>query len=191
MGRRSTFSDDDVFAAVGRMLVRDGEVRMQSVVEETGVSVGSLYHRFGSREGLLARAWLDTLAAFHARFLAALDHPGDVPGLAAALETPRFCRDEPDKALILVCCRRSELMSDNTPEALQAELATANDRVMAAIDAFCRRTGLPLEIARLGLIGFPLGAAKLYMPAEPVPEALDEEIERAYRAVVLPRLVSS
>ena len=79
MGRRSTFSDDDVFAAVGRMLVRDGEVRMQSVVAETGVSVGSLYHRFGSREGLLARAWLDTLAAFHDRFLAALDQPGDVP----------------------------------------------------------------------------------------------------------------
>lgn len=191
MGRRSIFSDDDVFAAVGRMLVRDGEVRMQSVVEETGVSVGSLYHRFGSREGLLARAWLDTLAAFHARFLAALDHPGEVPGLAAALETPLFCRDEPEKALILVCCRRSELMSDNTPEALQAELATANDRVMAAIDAFCRRTGLPVEIAKLGLIGFPLGAVKLYMPGEPVPEALDEEIERAYRAVVLPRLVSS
>ena len=143
MGRRSTFSDDDVFAAVGRMLVRDGEVRMQSVVEQTGVSVGSLYHRFGSREGLLARAWLDTLAAFHARFLAALDQPGEVPGLAAALETPRFCRDEPDKALILVCCRRSELMSDDTPEALQAELAAVNDGVMAAIEAFCRRTGLP------------------------------------------------
>ncbi|MBO6763923.1 TetR/AcrR family transcriptional regulator [Maricaulis sp.] len=191
MGRRSTFSDDDVFAAVGRMLVRDGEVRMQSVVEETGVSVGSLYHRFGSREGLLARAWLDTLGAFHARFLAALDQPGEVPGLAAALETPRFCRAEPDKALILVCCRRSELMSDNTPEALQAELAAANDRVMVAIDAFCRHTGLPLEIARLGLIGFPLGAVKLYLPGEPVPEALDAEIERAYRAVVLPRLASS
>lgn len=170
------------------MLVRDGEVRMQSVVEETGVSVGSLYHRFGSREGLLARAWLDTLAAFHARFLAALDQPGDVPGLAAALETPRFCRDEPDKALILVCCRRSELMSDDTPEALQAELASANDQVAGAMHAFCRRTGLSMKIARLGLIGFPLGAVKLYMPGDPVPEALDEEIERAYRAVVGPHL---
>ena len=188
MGRRSTFQDEAVFAAVGRTLVRDGEVRMQNVVAETGVSVGSLYHRYGSREGLLAAAWLDALTAFHARFLDALVRDGELPGLEAALETPRFCREAPDRALILVCCRRAELMTANTPEAQMAELETANDWVSEAMNAFCTRTGLPMDIVRLGMIGIPLGAAKLYLPERPVPASLDAEIARAYRAVIEPRL---
>ena len=37
MGRRSTFSDDDVFAAVGRMLVRDGEVLAEVALPVAGL----------------------------------------------------------------------------------------------------------------------------------------------------------
>lgn len=186
MGRKSTFRDEAVFAAVARLLVDEGEARLQAVVAETGVSTGSLYHRFGSREGLLAEAWLDAVRSFQGAFLAALDRPSSPPGLDAALATPRFCRDEPGRARILACCRRSELVSPDTPAHLVKELDAANRHASQALQDFCTRTGIPLETARLGMIGFPLGAVKLYLPDRPVPEAVDAQIARAWRALVEP-----
>jgi AcrR family transcriptional regulator len=184
MGRKSTFRDDAVFAAVARLLVEAGEARLQGVVAETGVSTGSLYHRFGSREGLLAEAWLDAVGAFQEAFLAALDRGGAQPGLEAALATPRFCRNEPARALILVCCRRSELVCAATPAHLVDRLETVNRKAARAMQDFCARTGIPLETARLGMIGFPLGAVKLYLPARPVPETVDADIARAWQALL-------
>ena len=183
MGRKSTFRETDIYAAVGRSLVGEGEFRLQSLTELTGVSVGSLYHRFGSREALLAEAWLDALEAFQARFLAALDDARDGPGIAAALATPRFCRDQPARATLLVCCRRSELMGDDAPAPLRARLEMGNRTVAQAMTAFCDHTGLPVEAARLGLIGFPLGAVKLYLPDKPVPGDVDEDIAAAWTAL--------
>ena len=62
MGRPSSFRDETVFAAVARSLVVQGEVRIQTVTQLAGVSTGSIYHRFGSREGLMAASWLDAIA---------------------------------------------------------------------------------------------------------------------------------
>ncbi len=183
MGRKSSFQDATIYAAVGRALMRQGDVRLQSIVTETGVSVGSLYHRFGSRDGLLARAWLDALTAFHQRFLEALETQGDWPGLEAALATPRFCRDEPDRALILVCCRRSELITPDVPKDVAAALDRANDRVLSALEAFAEREGLSPDAASLGLVGFPLGAVKLYLPDRPLPDGLEDDVAAAYRTL--------
>ncbi|MCA3734974.1 MAG: hypothetical protein INE97_06490 [Phenylobacterium sp.] len=56
-----------------------------------GLSTGSLYHRFGSREGLLGETWLNALLAFQPVFVQALKTPSAVGEIAAV--TPRFCRE--------------------------------------------------------------------------------------------------
>jgi AcrR family transcriptional regulator len=186
MGRRSSFNDQDVFAAVGRRMVTAGELRLQAVVADTGVSVGSLYHRFQSREGLLAAAWLDALKAFQAEFAAALEQAGALPGLEAALATPRFCRTAPDRARLLVCVRRSEILSETTPAEFRASIAQANADTAARMQGFCECHGVPEETARLALIGLPLGGVRLYLPDRPVPASLDADIERAFAALIGP-----
>ena len=54
MGRRSSFADGDVYDAVAREMAPGGMFAIKAVSDRCGVSVGSLYHRYGSREGLLA-----------------------------------------------------------------------------------------------------------------------------------------
>ncbi|RKR04071.1 TetR family transcriptional regulator [Maricaulis maris] len=184
MGRPSSFLDETVFAAVANCLVEQGEVRLQAVTATAGVSTGSIYHRFGSREGLMAAAWLDAVAAFQRRFLAALASPEEMPGLAAALVTPAFCREEVGRALILTTGRRAEMMSDKAPPDMRLRLDQLNAQSKAALEAFAREQRLPLARVRLALIGVPLGAVRLYLPAKAVPESLDADISRAVMSLL-------
>ncbi len=184
MGRPSSFADEAVYAAVARSLVEAGEVRLQAVTKAASLSTGSLYHRFGSREGLMAEAWIDAVEAFQVKFLAALAMPSDVPGLPAALATLRFCRNAPDRAALLVSAREREMMSDKAPDALHARLAAANRKARDALSGFAEAQGLPLERVRLALIGLPLGAVRLYLPKAPLPELIEQDIAKAASALL-------
>ncbi|MEM8695821.1 MAG: TetR/AcrR family transcriptional regulator [Pseudomonadota bacterium] len=183
MARSSTFEDSQIFAAVGVLLARDGAVTLQAIVAETGVSIGSLYHRYGSRETLLARTWLDAVGAFQAEFLAALDSGGDDAGERAALVTPQFCRNQKARAVVLACCRQSEFASAELSEELQRSIASANDAAAAALREFADDRGYTLEACRLGLVAFPLAAVRLYLPDNPVPESIDAYVAEAFRSI--------
>ena len=184
MGRLSTVNDSSVYATVGRQLSENGTMTLQGVVSETGISVGSLYHRYGSREGLLAQTWLDAVRAFQSRFLAAIESGDEYAGERAALATPQFCRAEPERAVVLVCCRRSEFVSNEMPAALKAEICSVNDDAIAAIRRYAKRMGYSLHACRLGLVAFPLGAVRLYLPHRPVPRIIDTYVSEAFRSVI-------
>lgn len=180
----SNVSDERVFAAVARRMVMQGSVSLQQVVADTDVSFGSLYHRYGSRDGLLAAAWLEAIRAFQAGFLASLYSGSTTAGEDAALETPRFCRLHPDRARILVACRQSEFLGETTPESLRGEIAEINQAIEAALSDFAADHNQDPALCRLAIIGMPLGAVQLYLPDFMIPEMIDEHIRRAYRALM-------
>ncbi|MCP5368764.1 MAG: TetR/AcrR family transcriptional regulator [Hyphomicrobiales bacterium] len=184
MGRLSTFHDAEVFGVLGRLLAEGGGARLQDIVSVTGVSIGSLYHRYGSREGLLAEAWLDSLTTFQARFLAALRSDAPSPGEEAALATPRFCRDEHDRAIILAACRQSEFLGDGTPARFIDRIEEINGETLAAIRTFAKSEGADLETCQMALVGFPLGAVRMYLPSRQVPIKVDDMVRRAFRALM-------
>lgn len=96
--------ETDVILDAARALVLDGGPRAASVAaiaKTSGAPAGTLYHRFGNRDGVLTAAWLRALERFQARALAAEgDTPADTAvamavaavGFARALpETPGCC----------------------------------------------------------------------------------------------------
>jgi AcrR family transcriptional regulator len=184
MGRKSSFTAEAVYAAAGREVAQKGRVTLQALSGETGLSMGSLYHRFQSREGLLAEAWLHAVRAFQAGFLQCLDSGAPDAGLRAALETPRFCRAEPGLAIILAGCRQADFIGAHTPPHLAAALAGANTEVAAAVAHFAERMERPLLACKLALIAYPLAAVRLFLPEQPVPESVDAYVRNAYRAAM-------
>ncbi|QPH54389.1 TetR/AcrR family transcriptional regulator [Pontivivens ytuae] len=184
MGRRSTIDEARVFAVVGHGLARRGTLILQDVVGEAGVSIGSLYHRYESREGLLARAFIDAVRAFQTQVMPELEGEGVEAVMAAACAVPAFCRAEPDRAVILSCCRQSEFLTEATPEPLRSEIETVNAGAAQAIAEFAARNGFGMEALRLALVGLPLGAVRLYLPGRPVPEEVDARIAAAVRAIL-------
>lgn len=184
MGRLSTIDDAAIFEAVGVHVAKHGSIKLADIVAATGVSVGSLYHRYSSREELLARAWADAVFAFHECIAEALDSVADNAGEEAAMATPRFCRSQPHRARLLVCCRSEEFLSDASPSTIADEIDAANKRIAQKVAAFARRHGHSLEACRLGMVAYPLGAVRLYLPDRPVPKSVDDFVAAAWRSAV-------
>ncbi len=184
MGRLSTISDAAVFDAVGVQISTFGSLKIQDVVSSTGVSIGSLYHRYGSREALLAQAWLDAVISFQSRFISALEGGGEDAGELAAMATPRFCRSDPCRARLLIGCRREELFSSDTPEEYREKLRAANARTLTSIKNFAAQNDHSVEACMMGLVAYPLGAVKLFLPDKKVPKRVDDYVAAAFQSAV-------
>jgi AcrR family transcriptional regulator len=83
---RAHFEHADFLDAARTLAIEHGPaaVTVGSVTQHLGAPIGSFYHRFASRDVLLAELWLTTVLAFQEGFVAAIE-AGD--GLAAALHT--------------------------------------------------------------------------------------------------------
>jgi len=176
MGRMSTISEPQVFGLVGEHLAKYGSITLRDIVKGTGVSVGSLYHRYGSREELLACAARSGLSR--------QNRGAANEGERAAMATPRFCRDNPERARILVCCRREELISDTLPEPLTVQIQDINTDAAKRIKRFAKLQNYSLEACMFGLVAFPLGAVRLYLPNQKIPMSVDSYVKNAYLSAV-------
>ena len=183
MTRKALFADDRVFEAVGRLMASQGAVTTSAIQQAAKLSTGSLYHRFGSREGLLAETWLFALRAFQPHFVKALETPGIRVGEIAVV-TPRFCREQRATALILACCSYRQFMNDDTPIAIRRRIHKTNATTFGALNAFVRRHGFNPDASRLGLVSFPLAAVRHYLPDHEVPQIVDKHVAVAAEAVL-------
>ena len=95
MPRPRKHGDADILSATARLVASQGPAAatMSAVGRATGAPNGSLYHRFGSRDVLLGRLWLEKADFFHARARAALaaTDPHEA-ALGVALSIPRAAR---------------------------------------------------------------------------------------------------
>jgi AcrR family transcriptional regulator len=82
------------------------DVRMQS-----GASIGSIYHHFGSKERLAAELYLETLEEYHDSFLAALrsSRRARAGTEGAVRHHLRWVAARPDRASYLFHCREPEV----------------------------------------------------------------------------------
>lgn len=114
-------STDDILDAARALVLAEGPraASVAAISQASGAPVGTLYHRFGSRDGVLVAAWLRALERFQARALAAADaHPGDPleAGVAIAVASLSFAREHPGDARLLLAVRRGDLL-DGDPAA--------------------------------------------------------------------------
>ncbi|OBG41615.1 TetR/AcrR family transcriptional regulator [Mycobacterium sp. E3198] len=128
MPRPRVYDQDQILDAVERLAVQSGPaaVTIRAIGDAVGVSNGALYHTFGSRAGLVGRAWL---RAGH-RFLGAQSElidaapDGDaVAAVVAAAEAPAaFAEQHPHSSQLLLTVRRDALLGSETPPEIAAQL---------------------------------------------------------------------
>ncbi|MBC6463574.1 TetR/AcrR family transcriptional regulator [Actinomadura sp. HBU206391] len=183
MGRPAKFSEDQILDAALAITVESGPgaATMAAIAARLGGPVGSLYHRFGSRDLLLATLWVRCVRRFQEGFVAAVT-AGDVE--AAALHTPAWCRRHPAEAAVLLLYRREELAA-GWPAELGAGLGDLNARASAELKALATARGLGYERLVFALVDVPYGAVRRYLTRrEPPPPSVDELITATCRAVL-------
>lgn len=192
MPRPAKFDDDLILAATLRLIADGGPgaATISGIAKLLGAPVGSIYHRFRSRDLLLARLWIRTVKRFQHGFLAALaDDELDRAALAAVRYNVGWSRQHLDEARVLLLYRREEV-AERWPEELGDELATLNADVFAAMrDHALRRYGQAgeAEVRRVvfALVDVPYAAGRRHLIAgEPPPPAVDDLVTATCRCVL-------
>ncbi|MFE3198071.1 TetR/AcrR family transcriptional regulator [Embleya sp. NPDC059237] len=176
MGRKPRFGDDDFLDAALRVAARAGAagVTMAAVAAEAAAPVGSVYHRFASRDLLLARLWVRTVQRFQEPFLAALADPDPERGADRAIRAVLdWAREHPDQARVLLLHRREDLVA-HWPNELGRDPAGINDALREALRAYTRaRFGrvspAGLERVTFALVDVPYAALRRHLGAGRTP----------------------
>jgi AcrR family transcriptional regulator len=189
MGRRAYFDNDHFFDAALKLLAAGGPVAVTvaGIAEMLGAPVGSVYHRFPSRDMILAGLWLRTAAVFQKGFLEALQK-GDA--VEAALYTVRWARAHPQEGRLLLLHRQEELTWGPWPEEMKERAAGLTKELAAGFRGFTKKhfgsvSNSALESAVFALADVPLAAVQRHLQAgKPPPKSVDGLVEETCLAVL-------
>jgi AcrR family transcriptional regulator len=125
MPRPQVYDREAMLDATEALAVEGGvkAVTIRAVAERGGISNGAIYHAFGSRGGLVGRAWVRAARRFLALQQQVVDAEDDpVRAVIAAADTPAvFSEQYPSSARLVLGISREELIGD-APAEVQAEL---------------------------------------------------------------------
>lgn len=194
MPRPAKFDEDQILDAAMRLVAGGGPTAatISGIAGMLDASVGSIYHRFGSRDLLLARLWVRTIKRFQRGFIEALEAEDlDEAALGAALYNVDWTRGHLEEARVLLLYRLEDLV-DKWPDELGEELSTLNAHVFAAIrDHAIRRYGEDpgaAEIRRVvfALVDVPYAAGRRHLVnGETPPPLVDEFVTETLQRVLL------
>ncbi|WP_156687746.1 TetR/AcrR family transcriptional regulator [Mycobacterium sp. Marseille-P9652] len=182
----------DVILDAARALVLDGGPRAASVAaiaKASGAPAGTLYHRFGSRDGILTAAWLRALERFQTRAMAAR---GDTPletAVAMAVAAIGFARELPEDARLLLTIRPGDLLDAEPDAAFNETLAAMNapltERLGAvARELYGRNDARAVDAVARAVADLPYAVVRRHAHDEPMPPWLEGDVAAAVRAML-------
>jgi AcrR family transcriptional regulator len=192
VGRPAKFTSDQILDAAAQLIAVGGPngASVATIASELGAPTGSIYHRFDSRDLLMARLWIRTVKSAQGGFLEALDQPDLRPAaIDAALHIPRWSRSHLNDAQVLLLYRRDDLAAQ-WPDELGEELAALNRPLQEAVGNFTRRlfgrkTPANLRTVAFALVDVPYAAARRYLlQGQPPPTAVDALVARTCDCVL-------
>ena len=138
MGRQAKYSKEQFVQAALDIVATHGPsaATMSRIAQELGAPIGSVYHRFPSRDILLATLWISIVESYQAEFLEVLQQ-GD--GLNAALFGVLWTRKHPNEARILLLYRREELIAGEWPDEVRNRARELAEEVDDGIRDFARK----------------------------------------------------
>ncbi|MCM2312803.1 MAG: TetR/AcrR family transcriptional regulator [Steroidobacteraceae bacterium] len=194
MGRKARFGRQDIRGAALRLVAErgPGQLTMAAVAAEAGAPTGSIYHRYRSRDELLAELWMEVVERFQHEFVAALGTARDLPSLAAvAGHMPRWAREHPLESRLLLLHRRQDFVSGDWPPEFATRAAALEPQLGQALRRCAAQLGLvgseAMPRLRYALLDAPFGALKPYIqPGKAIPRVIDQLAEETARAVLAP-----
>ena len=185
MARPARYSSDHILDVATRLVAVSGpsSATVAGIAREMGAPTGSIYHRFDSRDLLLARVWIRAAKAAQLGFVDALGVDDlDAAAVAAALHIPRWSRDNLSLAWVLVLYRREDLV-ERWPAELGEELRNLNTDISAALTAYTKRRygrkwSRHFNRVLFALVDVPYGAVRRYLLAgQPPPPDVDDLVQ--------------
>jgi len=165
MPRPQVYDRDAMLDAAEELAVVGGvkAVTIRAVSDRAGISNGAIYHAFGSRGGLVGRAWVRAARRFLALQRQAVDAEGDpIRAVVAAADAPAvFSERYPSSARLVLGTSREELIGEAPPE-VQAELGSLDTDlrdllIRLSIAVWDRKDAASVAVIEDCVVGLPTG----------------------------------
>jgi AcrR family transcriptional regulator len=184
--------ETDVILDAARALVLDGGPRAASVAaiaKSSGAPAGTLYHRFGNRDGILTAAWLRALERFQSRALAARADTPERTAVEMAVSAITFARELPQDARLLLTIRPSDLLDAEPDAAFQETVAAMNAPLQKRVGALARELygradSRSIDAVARAVADLPYAVVRRHAHDDPMPSWLEADVGASVRAML-------
>ncbi|GBG40500.1 TetR/AcrR family transcriptional regulator [Mycobacterium montefiorense] len=188
--------ETDVILDAARALVLEGGPRAASVAaiaKSSGAPAGTLYHRFGSRDGILTAAWLRALERFQSRAMAASEtNTADTPtetGVAMAVAAISFARELPADARLLLTIRPADLLDEEPDAQFQQTVAAMNAPLTERVGALARKLygrkdARSVDAVARAVADLPYAVVRRHAHDDAMPTWLEADVAASVRALL-------
>ncbi|OBH01955.1 TetR family transcriptional regulator [Mycobacterium sp. E2699] len=184
--------ETDVILDAARALVLDGGPRAASVAaiaKASGAPAGTLYHRFGNRDGILTAAWLRALERFQQRAMAADADTALDAAVAMAVAAVGFARELPEDARFLLTIRPTDLLDAEPDAAFRETLAAMNAPLTERVASLARRLygrgdRRSVDAVARAVADLPYAVVRRHAYDDPMPGWLEADVAASARAVL-------
>jgi AcrR family transcriptional regulator len=184
--------ETDVILDATRELVLAAGPRAASVAaiaEASGAPAGTLYHRFGNRDGILTAAWLRALERFQARVIAASADSALDTAVAMAAAAVRFARELPEDARMLLTIRPGDLLDGEPNAAFRETVDAMNAPLVARIaglarELYGRSTSRNVDAVSRAVVDLPYAVVRRHAYDARLPPWLESDVSTAARALL-------
>jgi len=179
---------DAILDAARELVLAEGPraAGVAAIAKASGAPVGTLYHRFGNRDGILAATWLRALDRFQSLAVAATADSAVEVAVAMALSAIEFARRFPGDARLLLTVRPEDLV-DADGGALVAAITSRNAPLVDRLRQLARELygaddRRSLDVLQRAVVDLPYAAVRRHVAD--VPDWLAGDLAESVRALL-------
>nr|WP_205267220.1 TetR/AcrR family transcriptional regulator [Mycolicibacterium sphagni] len=157
-----------------------------AIAKASGAPVGTLYHRFGNRDGILAATWLRALDRFQSLAVAASADSAVEAAVATALSAIEFAKRFPGDARLLLTVRPEDLV-DADGGALVTAITSRNAPLVERLrqlagELYGADDRRSLDVVQRAVVDLPYAAVRRHVAD--VPDWLAGDLAESVRALL-------
>jgi len=188
MGRKARFKNEEFIDSAIQIIAEEGLDALTIYELSTRVTapVGSVYHRFPSRDALIAALWLHIIESFQSEWLKILQKDG----LKAMLFCIEWVRSHQNEAKVLLLYHIDDMTTGEWPEDMKERAQRLNIEMQEGIAAFTKKhfgrvTKENIDRTLYAIHDAPMGILRRYMrDNEMPPRYVADFILETYDAVM-------
>lgn len=193
MPRAPKFDEAQILASARDVVAARGPAAasVSAIAQAIHAPIGSIYHRFESRDVLIGEVWLSAAEGFQNSYFEILRGPvARDAGLAAALYLPRRVRANLAEARVLQLYRRQDFVRRGWPAGMEHRARELRHQIERGLRDFSRRLcgrtdARTLRIVTFAVLDAPFAAVRRHVAAnEAPPEYVDLLITATYDATL-------
>jgi len=188
MGRKAYFKNEDFIDSAIKIISEEGlgALTIAGLSTRMTAPIGSVYHRFSSRDALVAELWLNIIDSFQTEWLNILQKDGR----QATIFCMEWVRDHPNEARVMLLYRLDDLAFGDWPKDMQKHAQRLSKELREGIAAFAKKqfgkvSAEYIDRTIYALHDAPMGILRRYMQDNKMPpKSVANLILETYDAII-------